>query len=86
MGPVLLFLGAFVASFLHILHWALRVRTMRKILDVFDVFLGVFEKNKEKKDRGGTAKIRSWTHVRRNGAFRARSQGFPIFDCRNKAF
>ena len=29
----------------------LRVRTVRKILDVFVVFLGAFEKNKEKKAR-----------------------------------
>ena len=29
----------------------LRVRKVRKILGVFEVFLGVFEKTKEKKDR-----------------------------------
>ena len=29
----------------------LRLRTVRKILDIFEVFLGVFEKTKEKKDR-----------------------------------
>ena len=27
---------------------------MRKILGVFEVFLGIFEKTKEKKDRVGT--------------------------------
>ena len=30
----------------------LRIRTVRKILGIFEFFLGVFEKNKEKKDRG----------------------------------
>ena len=29
----------------------LRVRKVRKILGVFEVFLGIFEKTKEKKDR-----------------------------------
>ena len=28
--------------------------------------------------QGGTAKMRSWTRVRRNGAFGARAQGFPF--------
>ena len=32
----------------------LRVRKVRKILGVFEVFLGIFEKAKEKKDRVGT--------------------------------
>ena len=36
--------------------------------------------------QGGTAKMRSGTRVRRNGAFGARAQGFYIFDYRNKAF
>ena len=31
----------------------LGVRQVRKILGVFEVFLGIFEKTKEKKDRGG---------------------------------
>ena len=31
----------------------LGVRKVRKILGVFEVFLGVFEKTKEKKDREG---------------------------------
>ena len=29
------------------------VRQVREILGVFEVFLGVFEKTKERKDRGG---------------------------------
>ena len=60
--PVLLFLGVFVSLVffflgISLVFWSvfclfirvLRVRTARKILDVFEVFLGVFEKNKEKR-------------------------------------
>ena len=62
--PVLLFLGVFVSLVFLFLGISLvflsvfclftgfsRVRMVRKILGVFEVFLGVFEKTKEKKDR-----------------------------------
>ena len=32
----------------------LRVHTVRKILGIFEIFLGVFEKTKERKDREAT--------------------------------
>ena len=60
--PVLLwcfrFLGLFVAAkflglfecFRHIFQCFLRVRKVRRILGVFEVFLGIFKKTKEKKD------------------------------------
>ena len=44
------FLGLFECCLL-ILQGFLSVRMAGKILDVFEVFLGVFEKTKEKKDR-----------------------------------
>ena len=40
-----------VLSVLCLFYRVFSVRTVRKILDVFEVVLGVFEKIKEKKDR-----------------------------------
>ena len=44
----LVFLGVFC-----LFPGFLRVREVTKILGVFEVFLGIFEKTKEKKDRVG---------------------------------
>ena len=70
ISPVLLFLGVFVSLVFFLLRDSLvflgcvsayfpgflRVRKVRKILGVFEVFLGIFEKTKEKKDRVGSWK------------------------------
>ena len=42
----------------------LRVRKVRKILGVFEVFLGIFEKTKAKKDREGAEAFQKWAHSR----------------------
>ena len=65
---VLLFLGVFVSLVFFLLgislvFWSVfcsfpsvqKVRKVRKILAFFEVFLGIFEKTKEKKDRAATA-------------------------------
>ena len=48
----------------------LRVRKVRKILDVFEVFLGIFKKTKEKKDRVVLSQMRL-------------SEGMPLKACAN---
>ena len=52
---------------------------MRKILDVFEVFLGIFEKPKEKKDRGGGPTRNFHEKYRKKIPPEARNAGLPEF-------
>ena len=85
-NPVLLFLGVFVSLVFSLVFWVfsahfsgfLRVRKVRKFLGVFEVFLGIFEKTKEKKDRTGPTR-----KPRHASVFSTHSdkQAVPAFHC-----